>query len=152
MTRSNPPDAMLTPETVAALRKAGDMASINALVPYAHAVGLEVFTDDHGLVTVLRYRESNIGNTQIPAIHGGVIGALLEHAAILHLVTEIGIDVVPKIINLSIDFLRPARPIDTFARGDVIKQGRRVANVRVEAYQEDPMRPVAAGHAHFLLS
>lgn len=152
MTDSPNPDDTLTPETVSALRAAGDMAGINALVPYAQTVGLEVFTDNTGLVTVLRARDSNIGNTQIPAVHGGVVGALLEHAAILHLVTEIGVDVVPKIINLSVDYLRPARTVDTFARGTVIKQGRRVANVRVEAWQDDPAKPVAAAHAHFLLS
>jgi acyl-coenzyme A thioesterase PaaI-like protein len=59
---------------------------------------------------------------------------------------------VPKIVNLSVDYLRPALALDTFARGTVIKQGRRVANVRVEAWQNDPARPVAAAHAHFLLS
>jgi acyl-coenzyme A thioesterase PaaI-like protein len=37
------------------------------------------------------------------------------------------------------------------ARGTVVKQGRRVANVRVEAWQGDPDRPVAAAHAHFIL-
>lgn len=146
------PRGLLTPERMAQLRAAGDMAGINALVPYARAVGLDVFIDDAGLVTVLRFRESNIGNTQIPAIHGGVVGALLEHAAILHLVREIGVDVVPKIINLSVDYLRPALTLDTFARGTVIKQGRRVANVRVQAWQNDPDRPVAAAHAHFLLA
>ena len=147
-----PSEGLLTPETVAELRAAGDMARINALVPYARTVGLDVFTDDGGLVTVLRYRDSNIGNTQIPAIHGGVVGGLLEHAAILHLVTEVGVDVVPKIINISVDYLRPARTADTFARGSVIRQGRRVANVRVVAWQDDPERPVAAAHAHFMLS
>ena len=147
-----PPSGLLTPERMAKLRAAGDMAGINALVPYARTVGLDVLMDESGLVTVLRYRDTNIGNTQIPAIHGGVVGALLEHAAILHLVREIGIDVVPKIVNLSVDYLRPALALDTFARGTVIKQGRRVANVRVEAWQNDPARPVAAAHAHFLLS
>jgi acyl-coenzyme A thioesterase PaaI-like protein len=41
---------------------------------------------------------------------------------------------------------------DTFARGRVIRQGRRVANVRAEAWQESPDKPVAAAHAHFLLA
>jgi acyl-coenzyme A thioesterase PaaI-like protein len=33
----------------------------------------------------------------------------------------------------------------------VLKQGRRVANVRVLVWQDSFDRPVAAGHAHFLL-
>jgi acyl-coenzyme A thioesterase PaaI-like protein len=58
---------------------------------------------------------------------------------------------VPKTITITIDYLRSARPVDTFARGIVTKQGRRVANVRVEAWQEDPAQPVAAANAHFLV-
>jgi uncharacterized protein (TIGR00369 family) len=139
-------------ETIVELRAAGNIAAINALVPYAAAVGLDAFFDDLGLVTVLRHRDDNVGNPFLPAIHGGVIGALLEHAAILHLLAETEVAVVPKIINLSVDYLRPCLTLDTFARGRVIKQGRRVANVRVEAWQNSPERPVAAAHAHFLVA
>jgi uncharacterized protein (TIGR00369 family) len=139
-------------ETIAALKAAGNIAAINALVPYAEAVGLDAFFDDQGLVTVLRHRDDNVGNPFLPAVHGGVVGALLEHAAILHLLAETEVAVVPKIINLSIDYLRPCLTLDTFARGRVIKQGRRIANVRVEAWQDSPERPVAAAHAHFLLA
>lgn len=138
-------------EKIAALKRTGNIPAINELVPYAQTVGLEAFYDPAGLVTVLRYRDSNIGNTRIPAIHGGVIGALLEHAAILHLLEQTELAMVPKIINLSVDYLRPCHAVDTFARGRVIRQGRRVVNVRAEAWQDAPERPVAAAHAHFLV-
>ncbi len=137
---------------IEALRRAGDFAAINDLIPYARTVGLEVIRDEDGLLTILRFRESNIGNYVMRSIHGGVVGGLLEHAAILHLVADAGLDVVPRIINLSIDYLRPCGPADIFARGEVIKQGRRVANVRVRAWQSAPDKPVAAAHAHFLLA
>lgn len=139
-------------ETIENLKRSDDIAAINAMIPYAQSVGLEVLSDDLGLITALRYRPSNIGNTQIPAIHGGVVGALLEHAAIMHLLIETEVDAIPKIINLSVDYLRPCVTEDVFARGEVIRQGRRVANVRVGAWQEDPKRLVAAAHAHFLLA
>ena len=138
-------------ETIESLKAAGNIPAINELIPYAQAVGLEAFTDEKGLVTVLRHRESNIGNYTIPAVHGGVVGALLEHASILHLFAETELNAVPKIVNLSVDYLRPCLAADTYARGLVIKQGRRVVNVRAEAWQENPARPVAAAHAHFLL-
>ena len=105
-----------------------------------------------GLLTVLRFRESNIGNFVVRAIHGGVVGALLEHAAVMQLLVETDIAVVPRIINVSVDLLRPPRAEDTFARGSVIRQGRQVANVRITAWQDDPARLVAAAHAHFLLT
>jgi uncharacterized protein (TIGR00369 family) len=139
-------------QTIAALKAKGNIAAINDLIPYARTVGLEVFYDEIGLVTVLRFRESNIGNTILRAVHGGVIGALLEHAAMLHLIEQTEITAVPKIVNISVDYLRPCLAADTFARGQVIKQGRRIANVRVGAWQDTAERPVAAAHAHFLLA
>jgi len=137
---------------IATLQGENRIAALNELIPYAQTIGLEIVYDEHGLVTVLRRRESNMGNTQLPAIHGGAVGALLEHAAMLHLISETQSLVVPKIINFSVDYLRPCLMNDTYARGLVIRQGRRVANVRVEAWQVSPDRPVAAAHAHFLHS
>ncbi len=136
---------------VAELRRSGNVAAINELIPYANSLGLEVFRDECGLVTVLRFRETNVGNHTLNLIHGGVVGALLEHAAIMHLLLETDVAVVPKIVNLSVDFLRPVRGADAFARGTIIRQGRLVANVRAEVWQDDPSKPLAAAHAHFLL-
>ena len=139
-------------KSIAKLKQSRDFPAINKLIPYARTVGLEVIVDGDDVLTVLRYHDDNIGNYLIRAIHGGVVGALLEHAAIVHLLTETEVAVVPKIVNLSIDYLRPCMAADTFARGRVIRQGRRVANVRAEAWQESPDKPVAAAHAHFLLA
>jgi uncharacterized protein (TIGR00369 family) len=139
-------------KSIATLKQSRDIPAINNLIPYARSVGLEVIVDGDDVLTVLRHRDDNIGNYIIRAIHGGVVGALLEHAAIVHLLAETEAAVVPKIVNLSIDYLRPCMATDTFARGRVIRQGRRVANVRAEAWQESPEKPVAAAHAHFLLA
>jgi uncharacterized protein (TIGR00369 family) len=139
-------------KSVADLRAMGDLQAINNLVPYARTVGLELLRDDQGLLAALRFREGNIGNFVVRTIHGGVIGGLLEHAAMMHLLVETDIPVVPRIINVSIDYLRPCRAEDTFARGSIIRQGRQVGNVRVTAWQEDPARLVAAAHAHFMLT
>ncbi len=129
----------------------GGIAAFNALIPYARFLGLDAREDGDGLITVLRRSAANIGNTQIPALHGGAVGALLEHAAILHLLVETKGKTLPKTINVSIDYLRPCLDADTFARAKLIKHGRKIANVRIEAWQDDPEKPVATAHAHFLL-
>jgi acyl-coenzyme A thioesterase PaaI-like protein len=36
-------------------------------------------------------------------------------------------------------------------RAEIVKHGRRIANVRVLAWQDDPAKPVAAGIGNFLL-
>jgi len=132
-------------------KRAATIARLGETIPYAAVIGLETARNEAGPLTVLRYRPSNIGNTQIPALHGGVVGALLEHTAIFHLLHAIEDDAFPKIVNISIDYLRPCRCADTFARGTLVKQGRRITNVRVEAWQDDSAKPVAAAHAHFLM-
>ena len=92
-----------------------------------------------------------IGNPTLPAIHGGVVGAFMEQAAALHLVARMDDPVLPRIINFSLDYLRPARLRDTFARCVLTRQGRQIANVSITAWQENSEEPVAIARAHFLV-
>ncbi len=50
------------------------------------------------------------------------------------------------------EYLRPGRALSTYARADLRKVGRRVANVHVEAWQEARDHPIAFLRGHFLLS
>lgn len=135
------------------LKSEGRLCDVVEMIPYAQFLGLECLNDpDLGLLAVLRQRPTNIGNPIAQAVHGGVVGALLEHAAIIELWNRFDMETVPKTVNVSIDYLRPCRNADTFAQAQMIRQGRRVANLRVEAWQSDRDKPVAAAHAHFLLA
>ncbi|SCA57270.1 conserved hypothetical protein [Candidatus Terasakiella magnetica] len=129
------------------------LSPLNDMIPYAELVGLSLFEDDLGLVTILKENADNIGNEIIGAVHGGVVAGLMEHAASFHLLDQLGEDApAPKIINISVDYLRPALHQDTYARAEVVKQGKRVANLRVTAWQKDEKRLVATAHAHFLIA
>ncbi|HEX6959175.1 MAG TPA: PaaI family thioesterase [Ferrovibrio sp.] len=136
---------------IAEARAARDYGAFMQVVPYFRFLGLTVREGEGGPVCVLPADPKLVGNAQLPALHGGVVGALLESAAIVHLIWAADTDSIPKIIDLSVDYLRSARPVETYARAVVTKHGRRIANVRAEAWQDDPERPVAAAHAHFLL-
>ena len=100
----------------------------------------------------LPYAEQNIGNILLPAIHGGVIGGFLENAAVLHLMWAQETRGIPRIVDFSIDYLRSARALDLHARCEIVRQGKRVANVLMTAWQDDESQPVATARAHFLLS
>lgn len=141
------------PESVGGLKEHGSFPSFSRAIPYAGFLHMDVEIDDGSPITILRRDAGNIGNPLVPMIHGGAVGALLEHAALMQLFfeLELGLDRPPKIVNISIDYLRPCLLEDTFARGFIVRQGRRVANVRVEAWQSDRERLVAAAYAHFLL-
>ena len=141
---------------VADLRARGTVADYQAfldLMPYAGFLGLSIDSvDDRGrVVTRMRFDRGIVGNPNLPAVHGGVIGAFLEMAAIMQLMHEGEGDDLPKPINITVEYLRSARAFDTLARATITKRGKRVANVRVEAWQDDPEKPVAAAHGHFLM-
>lgn len=138
------------------LRSRGTAADYQALVdrtPYARLLGLSIDSIDEGgrLLTRLRFDPSIVGNPNLPAIHGGVLGAFLEMAAIFQLMSEGEGDRVPKPINFTVEYLRSAGPRDAFAQATITKLGRRVANVSVRAWQDDSDRSVAAAHGHFLM-
>ncbi len=133
-------------------RRQRDFNLFSQAIPYARFLGIESRECDGQLHGFLHYRERNIGNPAVPALHGGVVGAFLETTAIFQLMWQRETASVPKTINITIDYLRPAGPRDTWARAVVTKQGRRIANVAVEAWQESPEKPITTADCHFLLA
>lgn len=132
-------------------KAAGDPSLLGDAIPYAKFIGVRFGLQDGQLTATLAYSPHLIGNPLLPALHGGVIGAFLEHTALTHLMWDTDTNGVPKTIDITVDYLRSGRPVDTYAQAVITKHGRRVANVRAEAWQDDPARPIAAIHGHFLL-
>jgi uncharacterized protein (TIGR00369 family) len=122
-----------------------------AMMPYARFLGVEVHESDSGTVFVLPFREDLVGNRWLPALHGGVVGAFLELVATGELFEQTEAGRVPKPIDFSIDYLRSVGPRPTRGKATIVKHGRRIANVRVIAWQTDETKPVAAGTGNFLL-
>jgi acyl-coenzyme A thioesterase PaaI-like protein len=120
-------------------------------IPYAQFLGVTLEGEGEGLVCVLGFRDDLVGNTALPALHGGVVGAFLELTALLQLLEQSDGERVPRPINFSVNYLRSVGPRTTRARAELVKHGRRIANVRVLAWQDDEAKPVAAGVGNFLL-
>jgi uncharacterized protein (TIGR00369 family) len=142
----------MLPEAIAKAKESGDYNGIIGEIPYLKFIGMQLRTTDEGILCELPANPKLIGNPLLPAMHGGVIGALLESAAIIQLLWAQETVKVPKTIDFSVDYLRSAKPVLTYAQGIITKHGRRVANVRVEAWQDDRAKPVAAAHVHLLLA
>lgn len=106
---------------------------------------------DGALVGQMEFDQHLIGDIGIGALHGGTIGSLLESTSIFTLLWEVEKTLMPKTINLTVEYLRSGRPKTTYARAEITRHGRRVANVRAAAWQDDPEKPIAAAYAHFLL-
>ena len=138
-------------ERLAAAKASGDFQALFDIVPYTRFLGLTGRMVGDELITTMTYADHLIGNPTLPALHGGTLGALLESSAIFELLWRAETIVLPKTITLTVDYLRSGQPQDTHARSIVTRHGRRVANVRVEAWQADRASPVATAHAIFLV-
>ena len=133
-----------------------DVKRLIANIPYAQMLGIEPHFMGSEFTLVLPYKRENVGNPVLPALHGGCVGGFMEVAAIAQLMMqnppEEGDVRFPKPIGINIDYLRRGKPEVTYARAQIFKQGSRVANVRVRAWQESHDKPIAALTGHFLLA
>src|SRR5579859_6021925 len=130
----------------------GEWQPLVDAIPFARYLGLSIRVDSGEAICTMKYDPKLVGNYTIPALHGGTLGALLESAAVFVLFHAREAVALPKIINLTIDYLRSARAVDTRATATITKQGRRVATVQAIAWQDDRDKPVARANAHFLLA
>lgn len=150
-------------------RRDAALAALAGAVPYAAWLGIRFDRRGDELTAVLPFSDRLIGNPFLPALHGGAIAAFLETAAVVELAwaglwdrIEAGAPVPdparpetlprpPKTIDFTIDYLRSGVARDAYARAHVMRQGRRYASVRVEAWQDNRARPFAQAHGHFLM-
>lgn len=122
-------------------------------IPYARLLGVECELLGDELMFRLSRKDDNIGNPTLPALHGGVIGGFMEVSALLHVALTVDTaGHLPKVVDFSIDFLRPGRLLDTYAQCEVVRKGRNIVNVAVRAWQTHSADPIATARAHFLLA
>ena len=143
---------MTAPDLNQLVRRAheeNDYDPLIRLIPYARMIGVECLRLGDDLVFRLPASRDCIGNPTLPALHGGVIAGFMEHSAMLHLLIFMGIPHLPKIIDVSIDYLRAGHYRDTYAQCQVWRQGKRVANVAITAWQTNQTEPIATARAHF---
>lgn len=124
--------------------------SLLAGIPYARHLGLEIRQNRTGMELHLPYREALVGNIMLPALHGGVLGALIEITARVAVQCQDAEGRRPRILNCDIDYLRSARAQSTFAGAEIVRQGRRTILVQVTCRQEETNAPIAAGRVQLL--
>ncbi len=140
-------------------------AALTEKIPYISFLGVTFQRRGDEVSALLTYTPDLIGNPILPALHGGATGAFLEITAITSLTWVAALERIhsepewdgtfapqPKTVDFSIDYLRSGKPQDAYARAIILRRGRRVANVRVEAWQDERSKPFIAAHGHFLLS
>jgi uncharacterized protein (TIGR00369 family) len=131
--------------------RGGDPAKLMEAIPYCRHLGIATSVKDGALLLTMPFAQHLIGNPVLPALHGGVIGSLLETAAIAQVIFETRGERLPKPVDIAVDYLRSGRAVESFARARIARQGKRVVNVHAEMWQEDEAKPIAGLRGHFLL-
>ncbi|MAM59860.1 PaaI family thioesterase [Hydrocarboniclastica marina] len=119
-------------------------------IPYAVHLGLHVQQNHSEIQVCLPYRESLIGNFMLPALHGGVLGALIEITARVAAQREDAEGRCPRILDSNINYLRSAQAQPTFASAEIVRQGRRTSLVQVSCWQDEKNAPNAIGRVQLL--
>ncbi len=138
-------------QLIEAAKLKDDYSSILDFIPYAKFIGVTITQDQQGWLFTLATEPDNVGNPITPALHGGVIAGFMEVAAALAQMLTSQEPTIPKIINFSIDYIRAAGVKPTYARCSIVRQGKRIANITVLAWQTDELQPIATARTHFLL-
>lgn len=142
---------MTLDEVLRDARASGDWSALVAWLPYANFLSLRITAERERFACTLPFAERLIGNPRLPALHGGAIGGFLECTGVLYLLWHMDTAALPRIINFSFDFLRSGRPEDVQADVHMVKQGQRIAHLRIAAWQASRDKPIAVGHGNFLL-
>jgi acyl-coenzyme A thioesterase PaaI-like protein len=133
-------------------RAARSPQAILDLIPYSSFIGAQARLEQDAVLYWLDRRPSNIGNPSLPAIHGGVIGGFLELSAAIEILYTLDVNLVPKVVDFSLDYLRPGRYKTIYANCTVLRQGNKLVNVTATAWQDDIQTPIATARCHFLIS
>lgn len=109
------------------------VAAYARMVPHNSALGAQIVAiEDGGVVHArLPFREEFLGDPQAGLWHTSAA--------------------ISRSIDFGVDYLRSAKARKTYAACQVIRHGRRVAQVRAQAWQTDRTQPVALARIGFLL-
>ena len=148
------------------------LVSLVEQIPFCKTLGIKLDCLGNEITAHLPFKKDFIGNPAIPALHGGIIGSFLEITAIIQLswaiflerkddqiklkkssleVHDTILQRIPKTIDITIDYINSARPVESFARAKINKIGRRYASVSVKSWQDEPNKPFAMASGHFLV-
>ena len=108
-------------------------------VPFNKLLGIQGESVAPGrAVLLLPVREDHLGDVRRPALHGGVVSALIDTAGGIAAWSALGAGESVSTVDLMVDFLEPARVAGPLrAEAELIRKGNRVCHVRVRVTQED---------------
>ena len=117
--------------------------------PYARTLGLTLARET-GRAVVTMPPGTGVGGRP-GFLHGGAISGLLDYAAWVTVMEALEDGVRVKPISITVDFMRGGKLEDAHASAQIVRLGRRIANVVATAWQEDETKPIASANLKFLI-
>lgn len=116
-------------------------------IPFNQVLGIEVISLSEGFARLeIPFKPELVGDPFRPALHGGVLSALIDTCGGAAVFTTISPGDRVSTIDLRVDYLRPGRLERVICEATVQRTGGRVASVDMRAYHADgPAKPVATG-------
>ena len=129
--------APLSAEELARLREAF------ARVPYAHLLGIRVVRLEHGAAAFSLEVLPELTRME-GIVHGGAIASLMDTASAFAVLSLLRPEEQTATVDLTLHFLRPVSGGRVEARARVLRAGRRVVTISIEA-SDDAGKLVATG-------
>jgi uncharacterized protein (TIGR00369 family) len=124
-----------------ALSPADLLALMEDQVPFNRYLGIRGESAEKGKsVLLLPVRPEFVGDARRPALHGGVISALVDTAGGLAAWTALEEGESVSTVDLTVDYLEPARLGGQLrAAAELLRKGNRVCHVRVRVTQDETL-------------
>ena len=124
------------------------------VIPFCRYWKMEIQKVDYqGVEIILPFREEFVGDPRRPALHGGVISALLDTAGgFAAIVTLDWQKETLSTIDMRIDYLRPGQLEDLIGEAVVLRRGKKVIATQMRAYHPSNGETVAEGRAVYSVS
>ena len=106
-------------------------------IPFGRHLGVEIREVRDGYARLeLPFRPEFIGNTELPALHGGILLSVADQCGGLVLYTKAGPTAKLSTVDLRMDFLKPAPPKTLVVEGQVLRAGNRIGVVELRLSSE----------------
>jgi len=107
-------------------------------VPFNRLLGIQGESAGSGrAVLLLPVRDEHLGDVRRPALHGGVVSALIDTAGGIAAWSALAQGEAVSTVDLMVDYLEPGRVAGPLrAEAELIRKGNRVCHVRVRVTQD----------------
>ncbi len=119
---------------------------IENFIPMHQMLGVKLVDIGKGYAKIMiPFRPELVGDPRRMSLHGGIISLALDSVGgAAAMTTMLSPDDSLSTIDIRIDYLRPGKPQDFFAEGELARSGNRIIVTRMIAYH-DKSEPIAEG-------